>query len=174
MEVLVREAESNEYEAIHDLVKRAFETAPVSDGDEQDYVLYLRASERHIFELELVAEDDDIIIGHIMLTKTKIETNEKVIQELLLSPISVQLEYRNKGVGKLLVKESFEIAKRLGYSAVFVVGDPEYYLRFGFKQTTNFGIKNKSDIEEKYVMACELHEGYLKNKERNNKYYITV
>lgn len=49
----------------------------------------------------------------------------------------------------------------MGYSSVFVVGDPAYYQKFGFKAAVGFGIKNKYNIPDEYVMACELVPGAL-------------
>lgn len=75
---------------------------------------------------------------------------------LLLAPLSVALEYRNRGVGSKLVKESFKLAREMGYTSVLLVGDPAYYHRFGFKTAVDFGIKHQHNIPDKYVMACEL------------------
>ena len=79
----------------------------------------------------------------------------------MLAPLAVALEYRNRGVGSKLVKESFELARNLGYTAVFVVGDPAYYSRFGFKSSVHFGVKHVPAIGDQYVMACELSNGAL-------------
>ena len=61
----IRQAKPEDFDAIYSLVKTAFQTAKVSDGDEQDFVLKLRKG-HYIPELELVAEEDGVLIGHIM------------------------------------------------------------------------------------------------------------
>ncbi|MEG6513502.1 hypothetical protein [Desulforamulus ruminis] len=53
------------------------------------------------------------------------------------------------------------MAKKLGYTSVFLVGDPAYYHRFGFKSAAHFGIKHKPNIPDEYVMGCELVPGAL-------------
>ena len=58
----IRQATPEDFDAIYSLVKTAFQTAKVSDGDEQDFVLKLRKG-RYIPELELVAEEDGVLIG---------------------------------------------------------------------------------------------------------------
>ncbi len=162
--MIIRREEEKEFDKIHELVKTAFETAAVKDGDEQEYVRKLRKSENYLPPLALVAEEGGELIGHIMFTKMKIGCGEKIYEELLLSPICVELSHRNRGIGGALIKRGFEIAKEMGYTAVFLVGDPLYYSRFGFKETTCFGIKNEGDIPEKYIMACELYDDALKGK----------
>ena len=95
-----------------------------------------------------------------MLTKTYINNTNKY-EALLLAPISIVLEYRNRGIGTMLINESFRLATKMGYKVVFLVGDPAYYHRFGFQPTVNFGIKDIHDIPHEYVMVCELVENAL-------------
>jgi predicted N-acetyltransferase YhbS len=152
----IRPEKSSEFSFLYNLVKVAFETAKVSNGDEQNYVDRLRASSGYIPELALVAELDDEIVGHIMLTKTYVLTGTQRFKGLILAPLSVALAHRNRGIGSKLIQESFRIAKLLGYQAVFVVGDPAYYSRFGFKSSAGFGILHVPEIPEHYVMAIEL------------------
>ena len=70
--LIIRQEKSSEFQYIYDFVRVAFETAKVSNGKEQDFVNRLRASDRYIPELALVAEKNAKIVGHIMLTKTHV------------------------------------------------------------------------------------------------------
>jgi putative acetyltransferase len=160
--VIIRQEKPAEYSAIYDFVKVAFKTAKVADGNEQDYVDKLRASGNYVPELALAAEEDGKIVGHIMLTKTYVETGSSRVEALLLAPLSVALEYRGRGIGSKLVLYSFDLAKKLGYLAVFVVGDPAYYCRFGFKSSAPFGIKHvPMAIPDENLMVYELSAGAL-------------
>ncbi len=113
----------------------------MSDGNEQNFVNTLRASGTYIPELALVVEEKEKLVWHIMLTKTYIVAKGSKFDALLLAPLSVALDYRNRGIGSKLVKESFELAK-MGYNAVFVLGDPAFYSRFSFRSSVLFGIKH--------------------------------
>lgn len=159
--MIIRPETKEDFGQIYDLVKTAFQTAKVADGDEQDFVNRLRAGGNYIPELALVAEKNDRLIGHIMLTKTCVINENSTdkdykFEALLLAPLAVLLEHRDQGVGSRLVNASMALAKDLGHSAVFLVGDPAYYHRFGFKPTAPYGIRPKSDIPEQYVMVHEL------------------
>ena len=101
----IRQATPKDFDAIYSLVKTAFQTAKVSDGGEQDFVLKLRKG-RYIPELELVAEEDGVLIGHIMLTGASIRENGGCFGTLLLAPLSVALEWRAKGIGAALIREA--------------------------------------------------------------------
>ena len=172
MLLIIRQENSCEFQEIYTLVKVAFQTAKVADGNEQDYVNRLREGSNYIPELALVAEEDSQIVGHIMLTKTYIIASGSKFEALLLAPLSVKLECRNLGVGSKLVKESFRLAKNLGYRAVFVVGDPAYYGRFGFRSIALFGIKHDPPIPDPYVMAYELTQGALFGVSGTRNFYL--
>ena len=159
--LIIRQERPSEFQTIYDLVKTAFKTAKVSNGDEQDFVDKLRAGANYIPELALVAEESGNIIGHIMLTKTYITTGDSRLEALLLAPLCVALEYREKGVGSKLVARSFQLAKNRGFQSVFVVGNPDYYSRFGFKSSVLFGIRHVPPIPDQFVMVYELRNGAL-------------
>ncbi len=156
MNIIIRQEKPDEFNQIYNLVKVAFQTAKVSNGKEQDFVNQLRSSPNYIPELALIAEENRKLIGHIMLTKNCIKNDDCKIETLLLAPICVAFEYRDKGVGSRLINRSFELARGLGYKSVVLVGDPAYYKRFGFKKSADLGIRYAHDIPEEYVLACEL------------------
>lgn len=156
----IRIARKEDYSQIYRLVKAAFETAEVSDGKEQDFVLALRKGENYLPDLELVAEQEGELIGHIQFTRFPIVDGED-IRALLLAPLCVKQKARKKGVDGALIKEGFRRAKDKGYKAVFLVGNPRYYGRFGFRQAETFGFWNVSGIPNTFVLACELERGTL-------------
>jgi len=159
--MIIRQEKPDEFPKIYNLVKVAFQTAKVSNGKEQDFVNELRSSAVYIPELVLVAEENGKLVGHIMLTKIYIINGSHKFETLLVAPLSVALEYRNREMGSNLIKESFKRAKEMGYQSVFLVGDPAYYHRFGFKTAADFGIKHTPVIPDENVMAYELVPGAL-------------
>ena len=154
--MIIRQEKASEFPRIYELIKIAFQTAKVANGQEQDYANSLRISGNYIPDLALVAEEDGKLVGHIMLTKTFIERNTSKFEALLLAPLSVTIEYRKRGIGSQLVMKSLELAKKHEYAAVFVVGDPAFYGRFGFKSSVFFGVKHTPPIPDQYVMVHEL------------------
>ena len=61
------------------------------------------------------------------------------------------------------MKEAFQIAQELGYTAVFLCGDPQFYHRFGIRGSYEFGIYHVADKSRcgEWCMALELKEGAL-------------
>lgn len=161
----IRQAVPNDYPAIYQLVKGAFKTAQVSDGTEQDFVTTLRKKETFIPELEFVAVKEGKIIGHVMLSEQEIKTKENRNTFLLLAPLCVDFNYRNQGIGGALMDAAFKKAVEMAHHAVFLVGNPEYYTRYGFRQINEFGLKNKSAIPDQFILGHELVQGVLSDIE---------
>ncbi len=154
--MIIRRASYEDYSAIYDLVKTAFETARVSSGTEQDFVLELRAGENFLPALEFVAEEDGLLIGHIMLTKQTVQTEKGDFTGVLVAPLCVSLSRRDQGIGGRLMRYACAQAADHGFTAAFLVGNPVYYARFGYRCVTDFGIQNASDIPDEFVQGCEL------------------
>ena len=152
----IRQETEKDHSKVYDLIKTAFETANVKDGDEQDFAKGLWESANYIPELALVAEKDGKLIGHIMFTKLNVNTKTGDYETLLVAPLSVLLEYRNIGVGSALMEEGFKRARNIGYKAAFLCGDPNYYNRFGFRKTVDFRIFPQNGLPEQYTLGCEL------------------
>lgn len=129
----IRVATPNDYDEIYQVVKEAFKTAQVSDGNEQDFVVALRQKETFIPELELVAVADEKIVGHVMLSEQEVKAKDGVRNFLLLAPLSVAFDYRNQGIGGALMEAAFKKAVTMEHHAVFLVGNPDYYARYGFR-----------------------------------------
>ncbi|MCL2555403.1 MAG: GNAT family N-acetyltransferase [Firmicutes bacterium] len=158
----IRYETPNDYGEIYTLTKDAFATVEYADGDEQDWVIKLRNSGNYIPQLALIVVKEDKIVGHIMLTKTIIKGSEQT-PVLLLSPVSSHPNHRKKGIGASLIIKALSIARDLGYKAVFLCGDPNYYGKFGFKPVTTFGLTHMMKYEDQFVMGRELTKDALKD-----------
>ncbi len=163
--MIIRQERPSDYREVYELVKAAFAFSEHSDDTEADYLNALRKKEAFIPELSLVAErENGQIIGQIVLYKTDITTPDKVVTELVLSPISVRPDYFRRGVARAMMERAFEIAKSLGYKAVFLCGDPHFYRKFGFAPSLEKEIYHISDASRnaEWCMVKELSFGALK------------
>ena len=105
-----------------------------------------------------------------MSTRLDIVSDNKSYTSLALAPLSVHPDFQRMGVGTMLIKDTFKIAKELGYNSIFVLGSDEYYPKFGFEKSTNFGISAPFDVPSEYFMAVELTKDALKNVSGNLVY----
>ena len=151
----IRSARESDFPAVYELVKTAFQTARVSDGTEQDFVVELRRREG--FSLELVSERDGVLTGHVMLTQIDVPLppgeEPRYWKFVMLAPLSVRLEDRNRGLGGALIREA---AQRAPANAIFLVGDPDYYGRYGFVGAVEFGFENASGVPDRNLLVLPL------------------
>jgi len=155
----------SDYSGVYALVKASFAASLHSDGTEADYLNEVRKKETFIPELSFVAEnEDDELIGQIVLYKTNIITADQAITELVLSPLCVRPDHFRRGVARALMERSFEVAEGLGYRLVFLCGDPQFYRKIGFAPTYEHGIYHVTDAEKnaEWCMVRELVSGTLK------------
>ena len=54
-----------------------------------------------------------------------------------------------------------QIARNMGYRAIFLYGDPLYYSRHGFVQAENFDIRTSDNMYADPLQVCELYENAL-------------
>lgn len=169
--ITIREEKEKDYEEVFKLTEEAFRDMEHSDHQEHFLVEKLRKSDAFVPELSLVAEDENgAIAGHILFTKLKIENGSETYESLALAPVSVKPEYQHKGIGGKLILRGHQIAQELGYESVILIGHENYYPKFGYEKTSNFGISFPFEIPEENGMAIELVKDGLKNKKGMVKY----
>ncbi|MFF2288806.1 GNAT family N-acetyltransferase [Peribacillus butanolivorans] len=162
MSITIRQELSEDYKITEKVVKSAFANMEFSDKKEHELVSRIRKSDAFIPNLSLVAVNKEIV-GHILLSKIKINNDNQFAESLALAPVSVLPEHQNKGIGRLLILEALKKAKELEYNSVVVLGHPEYYPKFGFEKASLWGIKAPFEVPEEAFMALELQENALYN-----------
>lgn len=116
----IRPETSLDCDAIRSVICEAFH-----QSDEADLVEALRTA--RVLEISLVAKEDNSIVGHIALSKLKSPANS-----LALAPVCVVGNQQGRGIGSSLIQTAVAEARSRGFSMIFVLGDPDYYSRFGF------------------------------------------
>jgi len=163
MNFYIRTETPADYDQTKEVVREAFREAEHTDHDEHELIGRLRDSKSFIPELSLVAVDrwNDAIIGHILLTKIKIQQGEGAYEALALAPLSVLPDYQHQGVGSALMESALSAAKRLGYQAVIVLGHADYYPKFGFRKAAEWGITAPFPVLDESFLALELQPNGL-------------
>ncbi|MCB2078830.1 MAG: N-acetyltransferase [Novosphingobium sp.] len=151
MDFTIRPEAPGDEQAIYDLVARAFAPMPFSGGDEQDLVNLLR--ERGELVLSLVAVDPEgSIVGHIGFSPATIDHAE--CGWFQMAPVSADTHCQRQGIGSALIGTGIEQLGERGAKGVAVVGDPNYYERFGFAVIP--GLSPLSDHDAPYFRAMTL------------------
>jgi putative acetyltransferase len=153
---LIRPEQPNDRAAIHSVVKQAFQEAFGSTA-EAKLVDKLRINGKAA--VSLVAVEEHQIVGHILFSEVTL--GDATI--IGLAPVAVLPSRQKQGIGALLINAGFEACRNAGYTAIVVLGHPEYYPRFGFAPASRFGIKSEYDVRDEVFMAMELQPGALAN-----------
>ncbi len=152
MNASVRLEAAGDAAAVRDVNQQAF-AGPV----EARIVDALRGSPDSI---SLVAIVDEHVVGHILFTPVTIDPPAGV-RVAGLAPMSVRPDLQRVGVGRELIRVGFQECRRHNYSAVVVVGHPEYYPRFGFLPADTWGLQYVDPVPRDVFMATELERGAL-------------
>ena len=124
----------------------------------------LRASPDWIDGLSFVAEQDGRIIGHVLFTRALLDAPRRLVDVLVLSPVSVIPAEQGRGVGSALVEHGLETVRAREEPLVFLEGSPTYYGRFGFRPAGPLGFRRPSlRIPERAFQVVPLprYEGWM-------------
>lgn len=154
--IQVRQETTDDISAIDVVHLSAFE------GDEEVGLIdSLRDSSGFVSDLSLVAEFNGRIVGHILLTKVYLLQGKEKKNILALAPMAVVPSQSHRGIGSDLVEASIDRAKKLNHNAIVVIGHPDFYRRFGFKQANDFDLETNISVSNDLVTVLELQEGAL-------------
>ena len=129
--------------------------------DEATLVEQLRADKDVV--IELVAEKDGRIVGEVMVSR--MQSPEKTLG---LAPIGVLSSLQGSGIGTCLMQAAIDQAAKEGWGAIFLLGDPAYYNRFGF--SVDAAAPFETPYPKEYFQALELEAGFLKTCDRRTAY----
>lgn len=164
-DLIIRREASEDIEAIADVTVAAFKTLPIINHTEQFIIGALRAA--NALTVSLVAELDGQVVGHVAFSPVTISDGSR--HWYGLGPVSVLPEYQRQGLGKALIQEGLSILKGLSAEGCCLVGDPNYYERFGFQNVA--GLVHEGVPQEVFLALplkervpqgmVKFHEGFL-------------
>jgi putative acetyltransferase len=150
--VIVRDENSEDRAQVRLVNEAAF-----GRPDEADLVDALR-NEGAVLA-SLVAEIDGRAVGHILFSRMWIETAGERVPAVALAPVAVLPEHQRLGIGRKLIERGLDFLRTQAERIVIVLGEPEYYSRFGF--STEKARLLASPFPPEAYMALELRAGAL-------------
>lgn len=165
--MIIRNEAVDDFEEVYKLNYLAFGNRE----DESKLVERIRMSEEFVPGLSIVAEIDNEIVGHLLLSKAKVENYEKIVDVIVLAPIAVKPYHQKQGIGSKLIEEGIRRCRNLGYSIILLIGHPSYYPRFGFQPARKYGLELKQfEVPDEVFMVYELEDGKLQELKGELKY----
>jgi putative acetyltransferase len=127
--IVIRDETKADAGAIANVTVAAFATLDISRHTEQCVIEALRAAEA--LTVSLVAELDGHVIGHIAFSP--VTMSDGTPDWYGLGPVSVLPPYQRQGIGSALIRQGLSRLKSLHAKGCCLVGHPDYYKRFGFR-----------------------------------------
>ena len=147
---MIRKARETDLEEVFNLIQTSF-----SNRAESDLVKQL-ISDNDVL-INLVFDSTDSILGNVIVSKVTMEPNIGLFCGGI-APLSVLPDHQSTGIGSMLMKEAIRKSERIGMDALFLLGDPNYYKRFGFIISSL-----DSNYSLEHFQQLELNRGCLAN-----------
>ncbi len=135
--VVIRNETGADASAITEVTGAAFKTLEISHHTEQFIVAALRAA--GALAVSLVAELDGRVVGHIAFSPVTLSDGTR--DWYGLGPVSVLPEFQRQGIGQALVKEGLSRLKTMQARGCCLVGHPDYYRQFGFRNASGLALE---------------------------------
>ena len=156
----LRQETPSDYFETENVIREAFWNHYTPACNDHYLVHIMRDCSSFVDELDIVATENDKIVGASLCLKSYIRGDDEQKYEVLsLGPIGVLPAYQGKGIGGMMIARTKEIAKNLGFRGILLCGDPDYYTRQGFIAAEKYGIRNAENMYADALHACELYEG---------------
>jgi len=147
---MIRETQKSDFEEVYNLIYSSF-----GNQAEPDLVKQLILDGDVL--INLVVDLSDTIIGNVVVSKITMVPDVGLFCGGV-APVSVLPDQQSSGIGSHLMTEAIHESKKKGMDALFLLGDPNYYKRFGFIVS-----KLKNDYSAEHFQELELTEGCLVN-----------
>jgi predicted N-acetyltransferase YhbS len=121
-------------------------------------VYRFRAGVPPIASLGRVAVEDGRVMGTLRFWPVALADGRP---SLLLGPLAVASAWRGRGLGGDLMRAGIAAARADGHPSIILVGDPEYYERFGFTRDRARHLALPGPVEERRFLALDLVPGAL-------------
>ena len=138
-DVRFRPEQPGEASAVRLVVEAAFGDPVVGE-----LVDRLRTSPDWVDGLSFVATEGDEIVGHILFTRSLLDAPPRLVDVLVLSPVSVAPRYQGRGIGTALLRHGLDQVRNRPEPLVFLEGSPRFYRRVGFEPATPLGFRRPS------------------------------
>lgn len=160
----IRNEQPSDYREVENLTREAFWNV-YRPGCTEHFVLNrYRNNPDFIPELDLVMEEDDKIIGHVIFSHASLtKADGSTMPAWTFGPISIAPDYKRKGYGLALLNHAIDKARAMGIGVLCMEGNIEFYRNAGFAEASALGLHyhGTPDAEASFFLAQELIPGYL-------------
>ena len=120
----------------------------------------LRGPANKVNNLSYVIKDPfNSVVGSIRFWKIRIDGHSS--RGLLLGPLAIHPIYQSEGLGEKLVLNSIEKAVAHNWNWVVLVGDIDYYSKFGFSKKPTRGNSLGGGLDDARLLGLDINGSFL-------------
>ena len=121
---------------------------------------HLRNSANKVDNLSYVIKDNSKkVAGSIRFWNIKVDSHSS--RGLLLGPLAVHPIYQSEGLGEKLVLNGIEKAHSDNWNWIVLVGDLDYYSKFGFSKNPTRGISIRNSLDNSRLLGLDINDSFL-------------
>jgi putative acetyltransferase len=141
--VTIRAERPTDRTALRRVLLSAFPTA-----QEADLVDRLRRNGR--LTISLIAESSGEMVGQVAFSAVTI--GGRPADGVGLAPLAVRPEWQRHGIGAQLVRAGVAACERASVGFIVLLGEPQYYRRFGFITASDMGLSNEYGADDAFMV----------------------
>lgn len=148
--MLIKDEQSNDNDRISNIQYAAFKGHPMHapGAEPSEHLIVERLRISNALSLSLLAEEDGEGVGHIAFSPATVGESES--GWYLIGPVGVIPSRQGHGLGSALIREALRKMQDMGAEGIVLVGPPEFYSRFGFRNIPALKYKG---VPDQYVLA---------------------
>ena len=162
--LIIRAEKSADYKNTELMAMRSFFNKYGPAADEHFLIRIIRESEDYIPEISRIAEYNGRIVGAVYYTKAWIVDGDVTHDVVTFGPLAVEPTMEGNDIGGALMRETIRLAKEAGFAGIALMGEPNYYPRFGFERGSKYGITDEQGNSFDALMVLPLNRDFSEIK----------
>ncbi|MBO4847312.1 MAG: N-acetyltransferase [Lachnospiraceae bacterium] len=159
-DLIIRAEEPADYKNTELMAMRSFFNKYGPAADEHFLIRIIRESEDYIPQISRIAEYNGKIVGAVYYTKAWIVDGDIRHDVITFGPLAVEPTMEGNDIGGALMRETIKLAKEAGFSGIVLMGEPNYYPRFGFERGVKYGITDEMGNTWDSLMCLPLNDDF--------------
>ena len=159
-DLIIRAEEPADYKNTELMAMRSFWNKYGPAADEHFLIRIIRESKDYIPQISRIAEYNGKIVGAVYYTKAWIIDGDITHDVITFGPLAVEPTMEGNDIGGALMRETIKLAKEAGFAGIVLMGEPNYYPRFGFERGKKYGITDEEGNSWDSLMCRPLNDDF--------------
>ena len=158
--LIIRQEKPEDYKETELMAMRSFWNKYWPGAIEHFLIRIIRESKDYVPEISRIAELDGKIVGAVFYSKAWIVDGDLKHEIMTFGPLAVEPTLEGNDIGGALMRETIQLAREAGIAGIAVMGEPNYYPRFGFERGAKYGVTDAEGNTFDALMVLPLNDDF--------------